>query len=71
MKRKKRKPPSKEEEMDEAMIALNFYREIVQALRTTGVRKILVSISDDGRLDADIVQTAKSPCGHKGSGTKN
>jgi len=57
--------------MDEAMIALNFYKEIVQALRANGVRKILISITPDGQLEADIVQTAKSPCGNKGSNTKS
>ena len=51
---------------DESMIALKFYKEIVQALRSTGVKQILVCISKDGKLCAEITEIKKSPCGHKG-----
>lgn len=51
---------------DEAITALDFYKQIVQALRGNGVRKILISINSAGELDANIIQAAKSPCVHKG-----
>lgn len=53
--------------MKEEMIALSFYREIMQALRATGVEKIMISINREGKLEADIVQAKKSPYGNKGS----
>lgn len=45
---------------NEAEHALEFYKTIVRALRASGWRQVLVTLTKDGKLEADMVEI-KSP----------
>ena len=52
--------------MDEHLKALQFYRVIVQALRSTGIKKILVTMLPNGELAADVMLEEKTPPSERG-----
>lgn len=46
--------------MTEEKTAMEFYKTIVQALRASGIKSVLVTIDREGRLEADVY-IGKSP----------
>jgi hypothetical protein len=57
------------DDTDERTVALQFYKVIVQALRSNGIKKILVSMSREGELEADVV-IEKNPSVKRGDKEK-
>jgi fructose-1-phosphate kinase PfkB-like protein len=41
--------------MNESLKALMFYRVLMAALKSDGIKKVLVTLGEDGDLQADIV----------------
>jgi len=56
-------------EMGEAMIALEFYKKIVQALRASGMRQFLVTLGTNGQMNFEVVneKSRSVNCGSKES----
>ena len=54
---------------DESTVALQFYKEIVQALRSNGIRKILVTVGKDGNLEVNIAKQTTRVCTRDRGGT--
>lgn len=54
---------------DEANIALEFYKQIVQAMRSDGIRKILVTVGKDGNLEVNIAKQTIRVCTRNRGGT--
>ena len=46
----------KQANYSEADKALEFYAEITRAMKASGIRKIVVTVNRDGRLEADIIE---------------
>ncbi len=57
-------------EMNEASIALDFYKKIVKAMRAHGVKNIMISLDRYGHLHTEITQP-NCPRANKGKVEKN
>ena len=43
-------------QMNEMLKALKFYRTLMIALKTPGIDRIVVTLEDDGELEANILE---------------
>lgn len=52
---------------DEKLIALQFYRTIVSALWTEGISHVIIDLSEDGEMQANVVMKENPETGSSGS----